>query len=307
MAIVTKEAEVTADLTGRVDLVVQKLTELSRRKLRGLFDHGCVTVNDEPCEDAGLRVEPRDRVVVRYDPHQGYPEKRKPRSDWTFSVVYEDDHLIVVNKAANVLTVATDFGETNTLLERITNYLSHARPKRKAYVAHRLDRSVSGLLVFAKSRAVLKDLQEQFKERKPQRLYIAIVAGKMKKPQGTFRSYLDTGDNLDRFSTSDSTQGQLAITHYNVVKTWNDATLVEVRLETGRRNQIRVHFAEARHPVLGDPRYGRKASSHERWHSNRLALHAVSLGFQHPVTGEALLFESPLPPPMKKFKGSQPS
>ena len=304
MATITKTAHVIAEQAGRVDRVVRALCGLPHSKLRGLFDHGCVTVNGGPCEDGGLRVEAGDRVDVCYDPQQGYPEKKRAWADRTFSVVYEDQHILVVNKAANVLTVATERGgDENTLVDRVSYYLKHTSRRREALVVHRLDRGVSGLLVFAKTRTVLEQLKEQFKARKPERRYVAIVAGVMKRASGTFRSHLETRKNLDQFSTRDEAKGQLAITHYRVLKSLADTTVVEVRLETGRRNQIRVHFADAGHPVLGDPRYRPQDAVHERWSANRMALHALSLGFEHPATGKPLLFESELPSQMRRFIG----
>jgi len=304
MATTTKTAHVTDEQAGRVDRVVRVLCGLPHRKLPGLFDHGCVTVNGGPCEDGGVRVEPGDRVDVCYDPQQGYPEKKRAWADATFSIVYEDQHILVVNKAANVLTVATERGgDENTLVDRVSHYLKHTSRRREALVVHRLDRGVSGLLVFAKTRTVLDELKEQFKARKPERRYVAIVAGVMKRASGTFRSHLETRKNLDQFSTRDETKGQLAITHYRVLKTLADTTVVEVRLETGRRNQIRVHFADAGHPVLGDPRYRPQDAVHEHWSANRIALHALSLGFEHPATGKPLLFESEWPSEMRRFIG----
>jgi 23S rRNA pseudouridine1911/1915/1917 synthase len=170
-------------------------------------------------------------------------------------------------------------------------------------VAHRLDLGVSGLLVLAKSPTVLAKLRDQFRQRKPERLYIAIVAGIPRSSTGTFRSFLQTADNLDQYSTQEEGEGRLAITHYRVQKELADTTVVEVRLETGRRNQIRVHFAEAGHPVLGDPRYRRKEAMHSRWSQNRIALHALSLGLEHPVTGKWMQFQSKLPDCMQQFIG----
>jgi 23S rRNA pseudouridine1911/1915/1917 synthase len=303
MAIITRTARVTDAESSRVGHIVQTLTSLSHSKMRGLFDHGCVTVNGRPCTHAGMQVKSGDQVDVRYDPQQGYREKRKKWSDRTFSIVYEDQHLIAVNKSANVLTVPTDHGERNTLVSRISHYLKHSGHRREAIAVHRLDRGVSGLVVFAKSPAILRSLQEQFRERKPDRRYIAIVAGILNQSIGTFRSHLETGDNLNQFSTQSTSKGQLAITHYRVIKVLPDATVVEVQLETGRRNQIRVHFAEYGHPVLGDGRYRRKEARHDRWKTKRLALHAISLALEHPVTRERLQFECNLPNSMKRFIG----
>lgn len=268
MPLVTQSTRVDDGEPTVAARVVLALTGLSNNKVRGLFDHNCVTLNGQPCDEPRTPVRPGDEIVVRYDPEQGYPLKKRAWTDPSFSIVYEDAQIIVVNKSANILTVATERGgEQNTLENRVSHYFKHTGRRRTAIVVHRLDRGVSGLLVFAKSHLVGQALQEQFKARKPERLYMAIVAGQMKQPGGTFRSHMGTGKNLVRFSTRDETKGELAITHYRVQQHLADTTVVEVQLETGRRNQIRVHFAEHGHPVLGDPRYGSGRSKHERWPS----------------------------------------
>jgi 23S rRNA pseudouridine1911/1915/1917 synthase len=301
MPLTTKIAHVTPEQAGPVGQVVRTLTGLSHSRMRGLFDHGCVAVNGQPCDHPATPVEPGDRVDVRYDPAQGYREKKKAWTDPAFAIVYEEEDLIVVNKSAAALTVAVDNGAPTALADRITAYLRHASRQREALVVHRLDRGVSGLLVFAKSQRALLALQQQFKERKPERLYIAIVAGAVAPAAGTIQSHLVTADNLDQYSTHDPGEGQLAVTHYKVLKSLPDATAVEVRLETGRRNQIRVHFADRGHPVLGDRRYGRASAPHPLWSHRRLALHAATLGFTHPATNEPLRFTSALPHSMQRL------
>jgi 23S rRNA pseudouridine1911/1915/1917 synthase len=260
-----------------------------------------VRVNGIPCIDLGHPVADGDVVRIDYDPGQGYKPKKQEWDDRNFSILYEDDDLLVVDKAAGVLTVATDRGEPNTLETRVGVYLSHAGRKRNAFIVHRLDREVSGLLVIAKSYRVAEALIEQFKQHKPERVYVAIVAGKFRDDSGTIRSHLATGKNLDRFSAPESDETELAVTHYKVLQHLRDTTLLEVRLETGRRNQIRVHLSESRHPVLGDPRYGKKFARHPHWSSKRLALHAHTLEFEHPVTNERLTCESKLPIDMERF------
>jgi 23S rRNA pseudouridine1911/1915/1917 synthase len=299
----TLTSEITDELPERIGAVVQALTQLSHSKTRGLFDHGCVLLNGTPCADSSRKVRPGDKVEVRYDPTQGYPEKKKPWEDRSFEIVFEDSGLLVVNKAAQVLTVATERDELNTLENRITKYLRSTGHKQKAFVVHRLDRGVSGLLVFAKSPGVLAALQEQFRDRKPERVYTAIVFGHPKPREGTFRSYLTTGKNLDQYSTREPGEGELAITHYKVSKTLADTSVVEVRLETGRRNQIRVHFTDHGHPVLGDQRYNRRKTRHPAWPKGRLALHATTLGFVHPLTKQSVEFHAPLPNVMIRFIG----
>ncbi|WP_246106079.1 RluA family pseudouridine synthase [Rosistilla ulvae] len=302
----TVSTKVSEQDAGRVDLVVRDLSKASRSQVRGMVDHGCVSINGKTCTSIGATVSVGDEVSLRYDQHQRYHEKKKRWEDRTFTVAYEDDYLIVVDKSAGSLTVPTDNNnDRNTLVERVSIYLSHSRKKREACVVHRLDREVSGLLVFGKQLDVAEALIQQFKQRKPQRIYSAIVAGVMQSDEGTFRSHLATGNNLDRYVAPPSEKSELAITHYRVIDRMFDTTLVEVQLETGKRNQIRVHFADARHPVLGDPRYRKEDARHERWIRKRIALHAKSLGFVHPVSGEEMMLESPMPSAMAKFIASQ--
>ncbi len=301
MAMTTVTTTVDEQSQGRVDLVVQRLCETSRSQVRGLIDHDCVTINGGRCKTVATVVESGDVVAVRYEPTQRYREKKKPWDDRTFDVIYEDDDLIVVDKCAGTLTVPTDHDERHTLVERVTNYLSHSRTPRQACLVHRLDREVSGLLVFGKHQAIADLLIEQFKQRKPERLYAAIVVGLVPNDEGTFTAHLGTGKNLDRFVAKESRETELAITHYRVLQRMGDTTLVEVKLETGKRNQIRVQFANAGFPVLGDPRYKKKIAIHPRWMQKRIALHAKTLGLEHPVTGESMTFESPLPSPIQRF------
>ncbi len=293
---------VDANSAGRVDLVVKNLANVSRSQVRGMIDHGCVSVNGSRCKLLATTVEPGDVVELRYDLNQRYREKKKPWDDRTFTIVFEDEHIIVIEKVAGVLTVPQDrTANNNSVLERVSNYLSHSRKKREAFVVHGLDRAVSGLMVFAKNDEAAEVLIEQFKKQEPKRIFTAIVAGVMKMDTGSYHSHLTTGKNLDRYSTKPSSETEAAVTHYKVLSRMADATKVEVTLETGRRHQIRVQFADAGHPVLGDPRYKTKAARHPRWIRKRIALHARQLTIQHPVNGEELTFESPMPKAMKDF------
>jgi len=300
MAFLEKTTDVTPDQRGRIDRVVKALVGLSGSQVRGLFSHGCVTLNEAPCTDGGVDVAPGDTVSVRYDIHRRYHEGPRAWEDDAFTIIFEDDHLIVVDKAAGVLTVPATPGEKDTLVHRVTAYLAHRGSRDRAQVVHRLDRDVSGLLVFGKTRDVAEQLQSQFEARKPEREYAAIVKG-IVEPEGTFESYLATAKSLQQYSTDKRDDAQLAITHYKRESTVQGASYVRVRLETGRRNQIRVHFADRAHPILGDPRYRPDISDHPQWRAKRLALHAVSLGFDHPVTGKPVRFSSELPNAMRSF------
>ena len=301
-----KITQTTADAPSRADRVVQTLLELPARQSRAMFDHGCVQVNGQPCNDPAKQVQPGDKLRVEYDPHTRYKENRKKVwRDPAFSVVFEDANILIVDKVAGWLTVPTGTRtERDTLLDRVSNYLTKRNRRLEACIVHRLDRDVSGLLAFAKSERIADQLRNQFEARKPTREYIAIVAGELTPAKGTYRSYLATAVNLDQYSTTQPDKGQLAITHYKVTHTLAGATIVSVKLETGRRNQIRVHLAEAGHPILGDKRYAPDKAKHPRWKAKRIALHAATLGFDHPVTGKPVMFDSPLPVALQRFVGA---
>jgi 23S rRNA pseudouridine1911/1915/1917 synthase len=298
---VHKQTRVTPAQEGRADRVVQELTGLTRSWVRGIFDHHLVKVNGTLATGAAHEVKAGDLVAVDYDKDRRYKEIAAPRTT-RFRIVYEDEHLIVVDKAPGILSVPTGKGEQDTLVHEIARYLSKGpRIRTRVHIVHRLDRGTSGILVFAKSAAVAHRLKLQFAQRKPEREYIAIVAGQVKDDAGTFRSHLATARDLDQYSTDDEDRGKLAVTHFTVEKRLVDATVVRVQLETGRRNQIRVHFAEAGHPVIGDERYRTDISSHPLFKEPRLALHAASLGFKHPMTGEAMRFTSKTPGALQRF------
>ncbi len=291
----------TPEVGIRLDRIVQSLCGWSRAQVAGLLDHGCASLNGERCEEPGRTVAAGDTIELAYYPGQKYHVRPKARRNQAFGVVFEDRDLIVVSKPADMLTVPTDAGENYTLVNLVSEYLRHVSRVRQAFTAHRLDVGVSGLLVFGKSAEIAKALRAQFAEHKPEREYAAIVAGRMREPKGTFDTLLATNRSLSRYSTDDEEEGERAVTHYRVEQPFRDATLVTVWLETGRRNQIRIHFAEAGHPVLGDPRYGGQRAESRDWPHRRLALHARQLAFNHPVTGDLVRFSSPLPDEMESF------
>jgi 23S rRNA pseudouridine1911/1915/1917 synthase len=294
MAIITQSLRLGCT-SARADLVVRDMTCLSRSAVRGLFDHGCVAV-------AGSALKPGDPVaagatlIVTYDPARRYSEKPRRPVNHSFSVVFEDRHLIVVDKPAGILSVPTPQGETDTLFDEVARYVNRgSRMVKQVTVVQRLDRDTSGLLVFAKNKVAGARLQAQLRAHKPKREYVAFVAGHVESERGTYRSFLHTTEDLHEVSTEDPSLGKEAVTRYEVLERLREATSVRVHLKTGRRNQIRVHFAETGHPVLGDPRYAPEIAAHPLWTSKRLALHAAALAFIHPMTGARLRFASPLP------------
>jgi 23S rRNA pseudouridine1911/1915/1917 synthase len=220
-----------------------------------------------------------------------------------FLIRHKDSAIAVVEKKAGLLTVATESGRGENLLHLLRAFLS---PKGRAplYPVHRLDRVVSGLLVFARTQEARSRLSTQFREHTVERKYVAAVHGVLERDRGTFESKLVTDDrSLVVYSEEEEGgRGRNAITHWRVLERFErkKTTLVEVELETGLRNQIRVHFAEAGHPLLGERKYERAGrQGHER-----IFLHAAVLGFQHPITRQKMRFEAPLPPDLASWKRS---
>ncbi len=284
--------------------VLQHSLKLSKQECLRIIQEGGVKVNGKWRTKSHQMLDGGDHVEVEWVA-QAAPLRslgKQASALESFSVVYEDDSLIVVHKPPNLLTVPTLNREPRTLIALVNRHLEKSGSEKTAYCVHRLDRGVSGLLVFAKSLPDAEAIRDQFAARKPERRYVAIVAGTIKKDHGTIKSYLATDENLNRYSTSDHDAGELAITHFDVQQRWSDSTLVEIELETGRRNQIRVHMAEMGHPILGDPRYRPQQALHPAWPYHRLALHAESLGFLHPRTAQPLAFRSSWPKEFRDFQ-----
>jgi 23S rRNA pseudouridine1911/1915/1917 synthase len=206
------------------------------------------------------------------------------------AIVFEDADLLVVEKPAGLLTIATATEKRRTLYAQLYDHVKAKRPPERLFVVHRLDREASGLLVFAKSEASKRRLQDQFKHRSAGRIYVALAEGKIGADEETLRSRLAEGRTFKVHSTAARDRGKLAVTHLRVLRRLRHATLLEVRLESGRKHQIRAHLAERGHPIVGDARYGSRTNP-----LRRLALHATRLSFRHPRTGEPLVFHSRCP------------
>ena len=254
-----------------LEVLQRRFPDSSKTTLRQMLQSDRVRVNGAPERDAKRMIGDDDRVDIA---------SKSERLDPRVRILYEDDDLIVIDKAAGLLTVANE----QVLYETAEAFLTAYRPVQ---VVHRLDRDTSGVLVFAKNAYVRERLQELFAVHDIERIYVAIVHGKLKPPAGTFRSMLAEDREL---KVRSGAEGKEAITHYRTIASGRRYSMLEVTLETGRRNQIRVHLSEAGHPVVGDMMYGKRDDDF-----GRLALHAKRLGFVHPRTGKKVVFESDLP------------
>ena len=221
------------------------------------------------------------------------PRKHRPRG---LEILYEDRDLFVVNKAAGVLTTGTRRDEAFTAENVLSDYLRKgcARSNKHVFLVHRLDRETSGVLLFAKSEQAQESLKANWKA--TEKLYLAAVRGHLKEKAGVFSSFLAENEDLYVYSVDDPAQGKLSQTAYAVIKETPSLSLVKIRLLTGRKNQIRVHFSEAGHPVGGDPKYG----THDPFRE-RLCLHAKSIAFDHPHSGKRLFFDTPIPEAFKRL------
>lgn len=214
-------------------------------------------------------------------------------------IVHEDEAIIVVNKPPGLLTIATDSEKTRTAYAQLNAYVRERSPRGdgRIFIVHRLDRETSGLLVFARTEAAKNTLQRGWKG--VTKKYHAVVEGLPKESQGTLRSALVETPAM-RVHPADASRedAKSAITHYRVLRRGVACALLEVTLDTGRKNQIRVQLAEAGHPIVGDEKYGAATDP-----ARRLALHATELAFRHPETGESLSFINPLPEKLRGLLG----
>ena len=205
-------------------------------------------------------------------------------------LVYEDAYIIVVEKKEGLLSVSTEHQKERTAQHILNEYVKRSHRNNRVFVVHRLDRETSGLMMYAKDEKTQNTLRDNWQDIVTDRRYVAIVSGEMEKDGGTVESWLTDHKLYVSSSPYDDGEGKYAVTHYRTIKRANGYSLVELDLETGRKNQIRVHMSELGHPVIGDERYGSECNP-----LGRLALHAFKLCFYHPVTGEVMQFETPYP------------
>ena len=215
-----------------------------------------------------------------------------------FRILHEDQDILVVVKPAGLLTIGTDRERSRTAYSMLTDYVrkGYSRSTKRIFIVHRLDRDTSGILIFAKSMQAKLRLQGRWEE--TEKKYLAVVHGRCKKKEGTITTYLAENKAHIVYSTSDPAKGKLSHTAYRVLKETKEFSLLEVNLLTGRKHQIRVHLADIGHPVVGDDKYGKGKGAY-----GRLALHAKSISFTHPVSGKRLTFETGFPEYFNKLLG----
>ena len=262
--------------------LMTKMSGISRTKVKNMLSNGLVWVDDEVVSQYNFMLQPGMQVRIGKK-----EEKRKFTSKW-MRIVFEDKYIVVVEKREGIVTNSpTD----EVSIQRVLNsYFEFTRQRCRAHTVHRLDKHTSGLLIFAKDKKISFMFEKNWKDIISDRRYVAVVEGFMEKEYGTVESYLKDNRMFVSYSSDDDNGGKHAITHYKTLKRKPDFSLVELRLETGRKNQIRVHMHDLKHPIVGDEKYGSTSDP-----IKRVALHAYKLSFTHPITNEELSFETPIP------------
>lgn len=261
--------------------------DTKRTTLKQLLRHGAVYVNGNPVTRHDHLLEPRDRVVIE----RGQAAPRRKSKVERPEIVFEDRHIIVINKPEGLLTIATEKETHRTAYRQVTAYVQEDRPHRgeRIFIVHRLDRDTSGLLVFARTEEAKRAMQDHWE--RAEKKYYALVEGVPRPSEGTIRSHLrEHPKSLRMHSAPPSGDAKLAVTRYRTLRGGRRFALLEVKLETGRKNQIRAHLSEQGHPIVGDKKYDARTNP-----IGRLGLHAYFLSFPHPATGKRLLFKTELP------------
>lgn len=276
------------------------LPETKKVVLKQHLKHRCISVNGRIQTQFDYALSPGDEVRIESSKSRAVT----PALQFHIEIVYEDTALLVINKPAGLLSIATEKIHRETAIFAVNDYLNKKaaaetrRPKfqKRVFIVHRLDRDVSGLLILAKTEAVKLGLQENWDRFKKE--YLAVVEGSPKERAGTCSSYLHENKFLRVFSSPRplTPEAKRAVTHYEVLKPGENYSLLKIRLETGRKHQIRVHLSDLGHPVAGDKFYNARSNP-----CGRIALHAWRLEFKHPVTAKDLVFTSPLPPPLARL------
>jgi 23S rRNA pseudouridine1911/1915/1917 synthase len=267
-----------------MEFLMTQMPGKSRSKIKFLLSNKQVLVDGKPISQFNHPLTPGQQIEINKGRVEPVQKSRE------LSVIFEDQDLIVIEKPAGLLSIATDKEKRATAYSLLSNYVKEQDADNKIFVVHRLDRETSGLMLFAKNEEVKYHLQELWNNTVIERAYIAVVEGVVEKPEGVITSYLVEGKTFKVHSSQDPKLGKKAVTNYKTLKKNRGYSLLKVNLATGRKNQIRVHMQDIGHPIAGDKKYGASGSP-----LKRLGLHAQQLSFVHPLSRKKIYFESKVP------------
>lgn len=273
-----------------MEFLASQMPDASRTKLKSLLTKRVVYVDNVITTQFNFPLKTGMNVQISKD------KGRKEFSSSLLKIVFEDEYLLVIDKREGLLSMGTDRQKERTAHSILNEYVQRSGKQFRAFIVHRLDKDTSGLMLFAKDEKTKFTLQDYWNEIVKDRRYVAAVSGEVEKDHGTITSWLTDNRVFVTYSSMTDNGGDKAVTHYKTIKRANGYSLVELELETGRKNQIRVHMQDLQHPVLGDSKYGDRKDP-----IGRLALHAFKLSFYHPITGKLMEFETPYPGSFKKL------
>lgn len=265
--------------------------DMKRTRLKQWLKFSSVRVNDKAVTRHDHPLKPGDKVSIKVE---RAPSAKAAPLPAGLEIVHEDDAIIILNKGTGWLTVALDSGKGRTAYAALMDHVRAQNPRNRIWIVHRLDRDTSGLILFAKTEPFKRILQQNWQ--KFEKRYLAVAEGVIKRDSGTLRCHVNEEFSLRVRSVPPDEGTREAISHFKVLKRTADRTLVELKIDTGRRHQIRVHLSDMGHPIVGDAPYGAKTDP-----AKRLGLHSSQLIFTHPATEEKMRFDLPLPPVLAKL------
>ena len=273
-----------AEESPLMEFLLKSMPQRKRTSVKELLKHNQIAVNGLPVTQFDTPLKPGDEVKANLTREFRVFYHRR------LKIVYEDDDIIVINKGYGLLSMGNDKVKDGTAYSILREYVKWSNPSNKIFIVHRLDRDTSGLMMFAKNEEAKTTMQHNWNNMVLNRKYVAVVEGVPDPAEGTIKSYLAENSQHEVYSTDNPEEGKLAVTRFTTIAEGKGYALLEVELDTGRKNQIRVHLSENGHPISGDRRYGAETSP-----IHRLALHARTLRFVHPTTRKEMNFTTPIP------------
>ena len=277
-----------------LEFLYAKITNDSKNNIKHLLSNHQVLVNGSMVSQFDFAIYKEDVITILKN-KVNVKENKKIKLD----IIYEDSDLIVINKPSGLLSIESDNVKQDTAYRALQDYVQKEDKKARIFTVHRIDKDTSGVLVVAKNEQIRNKLQHSWQDIVTKREYIAICEGTFKDKKGTVKSHLKKNVNNLMYSTNDKVNGKLAITNYEVIKENKKYSLVDVCIDSGRKNQIRVHMKDLNHPVVGDDKYGSVDNP-----IGRLGLHAYVLEFINPVTKKKMKFKAPIPESFNKLFNS---
>lgn len=268
--------------------LLEKLPGKSKNNIKSLLVHRQIRVGNKTITQYNHQLEPGNVVEVQWA-----KVRTSSKATTGLEILFEDDHVIVITKDTGLLSMGTDKEQEKTAYNTLKEHVKNTDPENKIFIVHRLDRETSGVMMFAKTAEAQQIMQSNWKKLVQERTYVALVEGRIQKDSDTMITWLKENNAFVTYSSPTDNGGKKAVTHYKVLKRSKGFSLAEVKIATGRKNQIRIHMKELGHPIVGDKKYGAHTSP-----INRLGLHAQVLAFKHPITNELIRFETRIP---KKF------